>query len=394
MDPGQADPTKDTPSEAPAAAPVTQPNIRARGERAVAFAVALAGIAVALWVLAVPVRIDGTFAVLPRGTTVADLIRSARLAQKPGDLVSVSGRMLRRGAGAAPIVRVGGVATGSAAVLGPGSWITSMRGPDAVEATTTTKVPGTQSLRFLGHGPVASVEDSGIPGVIELTIGEVSREEVSRRELSRGTAMTVRLEPSWPGRKEVALTFDDGPWPGSTDAVLRQLTAAGVKATFFMIGRQVKARPTVVARVLAAGMEIGNHSYSHKLLRRASHKRITSEIADGAKAIRRVTGSYPVWYRPAGGSKNAFVFAEARRLDQRVVLWTVDPNDWKRPGAGKIARRVLDHVRPGSVILMHDGGGDRSQTVVALGLVIKGLKARGYSMVTLSRLYRLPGARP
>jgi len=167
-----------------------------------------------------------------------------------------------------------------------------------------------------------------------------------------------------------------------------------VKATFFMLGRQVKARPEMAGRVLAAGMEIGNHSYSHKYLARASHKLITSEIGDGAKAIQSVLGVKPAWYRPAGGSKNSFVFREAKRLGMRVVLWTIDPKDWKRPAAATIARRVLDRVRPGSVILMHDGGGDRSHTVEALEPIIRGLKARGYTMVTLSELNRPPGPTP
>jgi peptidoglycan/xylan/chitin deacetylase (PgdA/CDA1 family) len=81
---------------------------------------------------------------------------------------------------------------------------------------------------------------------------------------------------------------------------------------------------------------------------------------------------------------------EVKKRHERFVLWTVDPRDWSRPGVRVIAQRVLDHVRPGSIVLMHDGGGDRSQTVAALRLVIAGLKGRGYSMVTLSRLKRLP----
>jgi chitin deacetylase len=200
----------------------------------------------------------------------------------------------------------------------------------------------------------------------------------------------VRREPAWPGRKWVALTFDDGPWPGSTDEVLAQLAGAKAKATFFMVGQRLKNAPEIGRRVLAAGMEVGDHSYSHKYLATYPHDVVTQEIAWGASAIEGVLGVRPVWYRPAGGSVNPWVFVEAQRLRLRIVLWTIDPHDYKRPGAQVIARRILDNIRPGAVVLMHDGGGDRSQTRAALAIVLKALTARGYSMVTLSELYSKP----
>jgi peptidoglycan/xylan/chitin deacetylase (PgdA/CDA1 family) len=141
-------------------------------------------------------------------------------------------------------------------------------------------------------------------------------------------------------------------------------------------------------------MEVGDHSWSHMYLTHASRATITAEIQRGQHAIVNALGLEPRWYRPAGGLTNAFVRSEAKRLGLRLVQWTVDPRDWSRPGTRTIARRVLDNVRPGSVILMHDGGGDRSQTVAALALVLKGLKARGYAMVTLSALYGLPDPVP
>ncbi|HEY5549184.1 MAG TPA: polysaccharide deacetylase family protein [Coriobacteriia bacterium] len=365
-----------------------------RPSRGVAVALTLATLVVVAGLLLLPVRIDGRLTLLLRGTTVADLVREGRVEEVPGNLVSVNGRLLRVGAGALPAVSVNGKRVAAATLIGPGSRISSAHGPDRVEPVTTTTIETTQALRFVGQGPFESVEDSGTTGTAEVVVGSLTGEEVSRRVISPGTEMTIRREPAWPDRKEVALTFDDGPWPGSTDAVLAQLQAGAVKATFFMLGRQVKARPEMAGRVLAAGMEIGNHSYSHKYLARASHKLITSEIGDGAKAIQSVLGVKPAWYRPAGGSKNSFVFREAKRLGMRVVLWTIDPKDWKRPAAATIARRVLDRVRPGSVILMHDGGGDRSHTVEALEPIIRGLKARGYTMVTLSELNRPPGPTP
>lgn len=338
----------------------------------------------------VPVTIDGWSARLGRGMTVGDVRRQSRLTGARGDLVSLSGRLLKARAGGVPVVSVNGRAVGDEAVLLPGARIVSSRGHDTVESLVPRTIETTPSIRYAGHGPVMSIEDSGTPGTIRVMVGRISGEEESRTRVSHGTPMTVRREPAWPGRKEVALTFDDGPWPGSTDAILRELRAANAKATFFMIGSQLSKRPEVGKRVVAAGMEVGDHSQRHRMLAHASPATITSEIQRGAQVITRVLGERPRWYRPAGGSTNAFVYREAKRLGLRVVLWTVDPKDWSRPGARKIARRVLDHVRPGSVILLHDGGGNRSQTIAALEIVLRGLKARGYSTVTLSRLYRLP----
>lgn len=380
---------------APAAGPIepAEPVAAPRAGRAMAltvFAVSVATLLVLAVILLLPVRVDGALAWVVRGTTVADLVRGGRLEQTTGNLVSVSGRLLRMGAGAPPTVMIGGQPATATTAIGFGSRIASVRGADVVERVVTSTIETTPALRFAGHGPVLSVEESGTPGRIELAVGAVSHEEVSRKVLSRGNAMTVRREPAWPGRKEVALTFDDGPWPDSTDAVLSVLKKGHAKATFFMIGSQLVRRAELGKRVLAAGMEIGAHSKSHKLLAHASRATITREVHGGSLAISRTLGVRTRWYRPAGGSTNAFVYSEAKRLNLRVVLWTIDPKDWRRPSARTIARRVLDRVRPGSVILMHDGGGDRSHSVAALRKVIKGLNARGYSMVTMSRLYRLP----
>ena len=388
-----ADPGTETDEVSGEAGPAT-PGAGRRAALIAAIALVWVAAATAFAFGPAPVTVDGAVAWVPHGTTVADLTREGRLTGAPGDLLSVKGGLLKRAAGAPAIVSVDGRPATAATVLKPLSHVSSADGADAVESVVTATVETTPLVLLVGTGPVETVEETGAPKVVEVATGAVSGEVVSRRVVSRGYDMTVRREPAWPGRKEVALTFDDGPWPTTTDAMLAQLTSAKVKATFFMLGRQLIVRPETAKRVLAAGMEIGDHSYSHKLLANASRREITSEIARGADAIRSVLGFRPMWYRPAGGSTNSFVYHESRRLGMRIVLWTIDPHDYRRPGATTIVHRVLDNVRPGSVILMHDGGGDRTQTVEAVGRIIKGLKARGYSMVTLSRLYRRPTPKP
>ena len=183
---------------------------------------------------------------------------------------------------------------------------------------------------------------------------------------------------------------------GSATLLSKATTVSAVVFMLTSLSLSILAtRNAGIARdVAAAGMEIGAHSQSHKLLQHASHAVIRSEISKGIASVQRVIGRRPAFYRPAGGSVNAYVFLEAKRENVRVVIWTVDPRDWSRPGTRAIARRVLDNIRPGSVVLMHDGGGNRSQTIAALKLVLHGLKARGYEMVTLSQLYSPPPAKP
>jgi peptidoglycan/xylan/chitin deacetylase (PgdA/CDA1 family) len=373
---------------------------RAEGEEAAArrrawLAVNLAATGLlAAFVLAgpVPVRVtvDGTRTWVLRGTTAAGLLRQHRLAGTAGDLVTPDGRTVVAQGGAPLTITLDGESASFGASLDSGDTLVSRRGLDLVEPTVTRTIETTPTARYRGTGPVESVEETGTPGAAEVVVGAVSGEERSRRVISTGTPTTIRREPAWRGAMEVALTFDDGPWPTSTDAILAELKSAGVKATFFMIGSAVRRRPEVAKRVLAAGMEIGNHSLSHRSLGRASIKTIGSQVRGGSNTIRRVLGIRARWFRPPGGSWSSAVKREVKKRHERFVLWTVDPRDWSRPGVRVIAQRVLDHVRPGSIVLMHDGGGDRSQTVAALRLVIAGLKGRGYSMVTLSRLKRLP----
>jgi peptidoglycan-N-acetylglucosamine deacetylase len=356
-----------------------------------AFTIVVVGaIAAAALYAPIPVTLEGSLRWLPRGLTVAALEKQGLLASPRGDILSVKGAVLRPREGASPVVRVGGVVATATTPVGIFAKVTSTRGPDVVEPTKTSTIETKPTVRYLGSGPIQSVEDPGTPGKIELVLGTLSGQEASRRVVSKGYPMTIRREPSYHGAKEVALTFDDGPWPKTTDAILAELKAANVKATFFMIGYQLSNRPEIGKRVLAAGMEIGDHSHSHKLLAKQSYKTITNEISWGAQAITRVLGVKPAWFRPPGGSVNPFVYSETKRLGMRLVLWDIDPKDWKKPGARVISKRILDAVRPGAIILMHDGGGDRTQTVAALKVALAGLKARGYKMVTLSQLHRLP----
>jgi peptidoglycan/xylan/chitin deacetylase (PgdA/CDA1 family) len=174
----------------------------------------------------------------------------------------------------------------------------------------------------------------------------------------------------------VTLTFDDGPSP-YTAAILAQLVRAGVPATFFVVGQRALAMPEIVRREAASGYPVEDHTWDHARLPNLPTPAIAFEIARGQAVIASLAGA-PTCFRPPYGALDERVLSSARARGLSTVMWTVDPRDWSRPGAAVIAERVLTAVRPGAVVLLHDGGGDRSQTVAALAVIVAALRQRGY----------------
>jgi peptidoglycan/xylan/chitin deacetylase (PgdA/CDA1 family) len=184
--------------------------------------------------------------------------------------------------------------------------------------------------------------------------------------------------------KLVALTFDDGPHYKTTPLLLRILEEKQVKATFFVLGVNVAQHPELVAQEVAAGHEIGNHAFSHKLLSKMDASVCAAELDRAEQGICKVAPR-PVLFRPPGGAYNHAVLAEARRRGYTTVIWSIDTRDWSRPPVGQVIKIVLAQVKPGSIVLMHDGQ-DRLPTPEALGEVIDGLREQGYTFVTVSEL--------
>jgi len=236
-----------------------------------------------------------------------------------------------------------------------------------------------------------SVVAAGTPGVREVTLGAVSGEIVSKRTLVAAAPKIVRRSPLYAGAKTVALTFDDGPWPGSTLAILNILKQNGIVATFFEIGQQAKGRPDLSRAVADAGMELGNHSETHPLnLGRLSATGVSNEITYAESAITHASGQRPTFFRPPGGNTTAAMYPVLAKLKMQWIQWDIDTEDWTRPSVGSIVSKVMNNVRPGAVVLMHDGGGDRSHTVAALPTIIQQLKAEGYVFVRVDQLPRIP----
>ena len=192
-------------------------------------------------------------------------------------------------------------------------------------------------------------------------------------------------------QKVVALTFDDGPYSPYTEKILAVLKEKNVHATFFIVGENALAHPELVREIKADGHLIGTHTQHHKDLLRLDKKEVHDEMAMGVESLRKITGESPKFIRPPHGFKDYEVIEQAERLGLKVVNWDIIPRDWTNPGTQKIVSRVIENIKPGSVILLHDGDspankGSREQTVQALPEIIDQLRVEGYSFVTVEEL--------
>jgi len=186
-------------------------------------------------------------------------------------------------------------------------------------------------------------------------------------------------------RRDVALTFDDGPGQ-YTHSIVKILERTHTPATFFVVGEWARAYPRLVASEARGGFEIGDHTETHAYLTELSPAGQVSQITDAASAIRRAGAPAPVLFRPPYGAFNPETLSILRAQRLLMVLWSVDTSDYARPGATKIIYTAVSGARPGAIILMHDGGGDRSETVAALPRIIARLHQRGFHLVTVSKL--------
>jgi peptidoglycan/xylan/chitin deacetylase (PgdA/CDA1 family) len=178
----------------------------------------------------------------------------------------------------------------------------------------------------------------------------------------------------------VALTFDDGPNPKWTPLILQALAAAHVHATFCLIGRQAKQYPALVRAIVAGGHTLCNHTWDHdERLAHRTEEQILKEMSQSQAAITQASGGVvPHLFRAPGGSWSPQVELLARRLHMTPLKWTVDPKDWARPGASRIVGVVMARLRPGGIVLLHDGGGRRDQTLAALRYFLVRLPAYKY----------------
>jgi peptidoglycan/xylan/chitin deacetylase (PgdA/CDA1 family) len=320
------------------------------------------------------ITVDGTTHAVEPGTTFQQLVRSLRLRARAGRLLSVSGQVLEHGAFKGHIELNGDRHPARSSPLHPGDAIAVLDAKDRTEPTTRD----TQAT-----GPRL--------GDPEFTLTRYPMREVTTTGKISGSVESITYQPL--GRPkppaEVALSFDDGPWPVSTKRILKILKRYRVPATFCMVGYEIQRYPSIAKAVQEAGMTICNHSWDHPLdpaLVALTRQHLQEELSRTNDALGAL-GIHTTLFRPPGGSENDAVAQAARDQGMRVLMWSVDPQDWKSNlNAKKITERVLSKVRAGDIVLLHDGGGDAAHTIKALPAIIKGIRKMGLKMVAIPDL--------
>lgn len=316
--------------------------------------------------------------------TVGAALHAARIVPKPGRLLSLVSQKVLDPELTPVDLTVDGLPAQDGSLLLPGSTIAVVEPPDVeeqpVEGTTPIPAPPMpQVVQGLWH--------PGQPGLAMTRSGAVSGEVVAEVELQ------APVPPAPVTGKMVALTFDDGPW-ATTPEVLRVLREKDVKATFCVVARQLeKEGLDTVKAALADGHRVCNHTVSHDSgLPGKSQKAIDDEIRGANRILAERLGVKPVYYRPPGGRMSRAIEATAKDEGQQVLLWTVDTKDFQKPPPEAILATIMAEVKPGGIVLMHDGGGDRTSTLQALGTVIDRLRGEGYELVLPDDVPPVPAA--
>ncbi|WP_125666508.1 polysaccharide deacetylase family protein [Paenibacillus baekrokdamisoli] len=189
--------------------------------------------------------------------------------------------------------------------------------------------------------------------------------------------------------KKIALTFDDGPYPETTNQILDLLKQYHAKATFFVIGNRVNRFPETIKREVEEGHELANHTFNHVYFKaKMDPLTIQNEILKTEQSIVQLTGKKPALFRPPGGFYSEQLLQIAKKMGYTTVLWSwhQDTNDWRSPGVNRIVKKVLNNARNGDIVLLHDYTPGSTQTVRALKIILPELERRGFQIVTVSEL--------
>ena len=237
---------------------------------------------------------------------------------------------------------------------------------------------------------IASVE-TGFLSKIKRLAGDGSNSLLAQQRSQQNAAInrtlgyTPAIRMAGSQHREMALTFDDGPGP-YTLRLLRVLRRTHTPATFFEVGVAEQYFHAGTSAIVKLGYPIGDHTWSHPDMAGLSRSEQRAELLQEAHAIGRHGAPFPRLFRPPYGDWNATTLQLLRKYHMLMVLWSIDTDDWQLPGAHKIVHRVLSAAKPGAIVLMHDAGGNRSETIAALPRIIRGLRARGYKLVTVPQL--------
>lgn len=345
---------------------------------------------------AVDITLNGeTVTVSGNERTLEGILDDNLVTVNPGNYVAVDASVMRQGEGNRATITVNDEpVTDFTQRLRGGETVSITDGTDITEAYTDSNeqaIPYTTEARGVGALHIYTVK--GEDGTKVTRTGNESGITVDMTSKEPVTEVLQYYNADTHGDKVVAITIDDGPWDSNTETILNILKDNGAHATFYTIGDQIASHADIVKRAHDEGNEIATHTWDHaagsgqgvSLNLMATQERL-DEVNKGNQAIQDATGAPgSKYFRAPGGNFNTEVAHDLSPLVSGEIGWNIDTLDWKRPGTETIAERIKS-AKPGDVILMHDGGGDRSQTVAALQEAIPYLKSQGYELITITEL--------
>lgn len=351
--------------------------------------------ALGLWYVmrSVEVTVNGQPMRVQNGTSIKALVDTYHAEAHYGDLVDVAGEVLTSGAGKRYTVTVNEAPLGNAIDdyrVTPGDKIQFMPGENVTEEYSSNDTPIPCKLhRGEGDGSVAVVMQWGKPGKKQVVTGKISGKTVDWGVTEQPKDMIVKFITPQPKDKQklVALTFNDGP-SEYTQQCLDILKEKHAKATFFMVGNRMLAHPDVVRSVSDAGCEVANYSMTLPKFSALSDEEVTAEFTHFRETLKLTTGKDTRLFRAPLNDFSMREWHAARDGIVALVRWDVDTVDWKQPGSEEIRYNAIKNMHPGAIILMHDGGGSRDQSVAALKDIIEAWQEQGYTFVTVSELLK------
>lgn len=346
------------------------------------------------------ITVNGETVRVSRGDTIADVIEDGYASPAPGNLMAIDGSVCKEGGGDAFAATVNGAATTDPSTkLEKGAVLEIADGADRTETATVTEetIPhGSRDVDTSANAYWAGslhVYEKGEDGLRTVTTGDVSGVTITEQTKNPVDSGYHIYTANVGEDKVIALTFDDGPWPETTDQILDVLEANGAKATFFTIGNQISYNVDQIKREAALGCQVCTHTWDHadgsgqgvNITYMSADEQIW-EVQEGYAAIREALGVEPSHVlRAPGGNYYGDAIANLAPYVDAEIGWDVDTEDWKQPGSDAIYEAIMS-VQPGQVVLMHDGGGPRAQTVEAVQRAIPELVAQGYKLITIDEL--------
>lgn len=346
-------------------------------------------------VLPISVTVDGENMQAHRIMTVGDLAKQGNLKAKAGNLIAVDGSIITEGGGETATFTIDGSVVSETTHLSSGDSISGISGADVTEAYDMTETKSSYSTDWNGenlHRALCVETTNGQELIVEHRVGKVSGKSadvVVQEQVNR--VISCYTGTGQVSGKKIAITFDDGP-SEYTPQVLDVLKEYGVKATFFELGKNIEAYQDYAKRVVSEGHQLATHTWDHAEgsgkgvnLTYMSDDEVLEEVQKGLDEIEKVTGVKSTVMRAPGGNFSTHLWDVLDGTITAEIDWDVDTVDWSKPGTASIVKK-MESVEAGQIILCHDGGGDRSQTVEALKEAIPYLLKQGYEFVTVDEL--------